>query len=242
MSLTEMNKLARQLTPRDRLCLTWITLQYAIRLDQLQRLLFRHTPEADRYKLKPGSDALSLDRTYEMINKWLALSLIEKDTILHRDKLWIWTTRAGMREVELSFNFSGKPSSIRLPHLYSINQVRLAIEAKRPNDHWKSERQIRKDMAVAAKGESQPHTPDALLTNAVNGKITAVEVECHAKTDDDLANDLRELAVRYRSVWYFTTKATRRQIENMLENDFTPEMRKPFVLYDLEDYGNAYDL
>jgi hypothetical protein len=34
-----------QLTPRDLICLTWIAMQYAIRLDQLQRLLFRYTPE-----------------------------------------------------------------------------------------------------------------------------------------------------------------------------------------------------
>ncbi|GHO91549.1 hypothetical protein KSF_015970 [Reticulibacter mediterranei] len=237
---SEIKTPTHRLMPRDHVCLTWITLQYAIRLDQLQRLLFRHTPEEDRYKLKPGVDYLSLDRTYEIINKWLTLGLIEKDAILHRDKLWIWASRAGMREIELSFNFSGKPSSIRLPHLYYINQVRLAIEAKRPNDHWKSERQIRKDTPASVKGTSQPHTPDALLTNAMNGKVTAIEVECHAKTDDELADDLRELAVTYRSVWYFTTSSTRRQIKNMLEKDFTPEMRKPFVLYDLEDYGHEY--
>ena len=40
-----------QLTPRDIICLTWIAMQYSIRLDQLQRLLFRYTPEQDRYKL-----------------------------------------------------------------------------------------------------------------------------------------------------------------------------------------------
>jgi hypothetical protein len=75
-----------QLTSRDITCLTWIAMQYAIRLDQLQRLLYRYTPEADRYKLKPGADRLSLDRTYELISKWLALGLIEKKIILHGDK------------------------------------------------------------------------------------------------------------------------------------------------------------
>lgn len=242
MSSPEIKTPAHRLMPRDFVCLTWIALQYAVRLDQLQRLLFRYTPEQDRSKLKPGSDALSLDRTYEIINKWLSLGLIEKDTILHRDKLWIWLTRAGLREVQLPFNYSGKPSSIRLPHLYYINQVRLAIEAKRSHDQWKSERQIRKETPAALKGESQPHTPDAILTNAQNCKVTAIEIECHAKTEDELANDLRELAVTYRSVWYFTTGSTRRQIETMLEDHFTPQMRKPFVLYDLEDYGHAYHL
>lgn len=241
MTASDTETHTHQLTPRDRACLIWIALQYAIRLDQLQQLLYRHTPEQDRHKLKPGTDHLSLDRTYEMIAKWLEMGLIEKKIILHGDKLWVWPTRAGLRTVDLAFNFNGAPSSIRLPHLYSINQVRLAVEAKRPHDAWKSERQMRKETPVAAKGTSQPHTPDALLTNASNGKITAIEVECHAKTEDELADDLCELAVTYKSVWYFTTGTTRRQLESMLDT-FTPEMRKPFVLYDLSEYGHEYEL
>src|SRR5437764_3885010 len=171
-----------QLTERDKLCLIWIAMQYAIRLDQLRRLLFRFTPESDRYKLKPGTDCLSLDRTYEIISKWFTLGLIEKKTILHGDKLWIWLSRQGLREFELSFNYSGSPASDRLAHLYFINQVRLGIEAKRPNDKWKSERQIRKEAPRFEKGETRPHVPDAILY-AANGKITAIEVERHSKND-----------------------------------------------------------
>jgi hypothetical protein len=241
MSSAETKQATYQLTSRDRLCLHWIALQYAIRLDQLQVLLYHHTPEQDRYKRKLGSDRVSLDRTYEIIKKWQAMGLIEKKIILHGDKLWIWLSRAGLRQAEMPFNYSGSPSSTRLSHLYYINQVRLAVEAKRPNDLWQSERQLRKELPPVVKGENQPHTPDALLTNTVNGKITAIEVECHAKTDGELEDDLRELAVSYRSVWYFTTPTTRRQIEAALDT-FEPTMRKPFVLYDLKEYGNAYDL
>ena len=241
MSSSEIKTRSYRLTPRDRLCLIWVALQYAIRFDQLQRLLYRYTPAEDRYKLKPGTDELSLDRTYEMVHKWVTLDLIEKDTILHGDKLWIWLTRAGLREIGLSFNYSGTPSSIRLAHLYFINQVRLAIEAKRPNDIWKSERQIRKELPPTAKGEKQPHTPDAIFTNTANGKVTAIEVECHAKTDDELEDGLRELAITYKSVWYFTTRTTRRQVEAMLET-FEPSMQKPFVLYDLAEYGHEYGI
>jgi DNA-directed RNA polymerase specialized sigma24 family protein len=52
---------------------------------------------------------------------------------------------------------------------------------------------------------------------------------------------MRELAVTFKSIWYFTTRATRRQIEAMLDT-FTPQMRKPFVLYDLKEYGNEYGI
>jgi hypothetical protein len=178
----------------------------------------------------------------QIIAKWFSLGLIEKAIILHGDKLWIWVSREGLRACQLSFSYSGKPASVRLPHLFFINQIRLAIEAKRPGDEWKSERQIRKEAPAATKGESLPHTPDAIVTNASNGKITALEIECRAKTDSELEDDLRELAVRYRSIWYFTTKVTRRQIESMLEATFTPAMQKPFVIYDLADYGGEYGI
>jgi hypothetical protein len=233
----------RTLTQRDRACLLWIAMQYAIRLDQLQRLLYRHTPERDRYKLKPGTIMLSLDRTYDHINKWLELGFIEKKTILHGDKLWVWLSREGLRNLELKFNYGdGGPASVRLPHLYAINQVRLTIEEKRPNDTWQSERQIRRGNSAMHKGETRAHVPDGLLTNATNGKITAIEVERSSKNDDELLDDLRELAATYRSVWYFATASTKRKIESILA-DFSPEMAKPFVVYGLAEYtGGEYGL
>ncbi len=238
-------KAQQQLTARDIRCLVWIAQQYAIRIDQLQRLLWRHTPEADRHKLKPGTTSLSLDRTYDLINKWLARGLIEKDIILHKDKLWIWCSRTGLRTLvelgELSslFNYGdGAPASGRLRHLYAINEIRLAIEEKRPNDVWKSERQIRKEASPLVKGETRSHVPDALLTNA-NGKVTALEIERTSKTEDELLYDLRELAVTYKSILYFVTDSTRRQIEAHLDT-FSSEMRKPFVIYNLKEYSHDY--
>ncbi len=230
-----------QLTPRDIICLTWIAMQYAIRLDQLQRLLFRYTPEQDRHKLKPGADRLSLDRTYELVSKWLSLGYIEKGGVLHGDKRWIWASREGMRLCQLPFTSSGKPAPGRVSHLFFINQVRLAVEQKRPGDMWTSERQIRRDAGAAAKGESLPHLPDAVLTNMTNGKVTALEIEKTSKTESELLDDLRELAVSYKSVWYFATSTTLRQLESRLA-DFTEEMRKPFRLYPLMEYGNDYGI
>lgn len=230
-----------QLTPRDIICLTWIAMQYAIRLDQLQRLLFRYTPEQDRSKLKPGSDRLSLDRTYEIIGKWLALGYIEKGGILDGDKRWMWVSREGLRLCKLPFTYSGKPAPSRVPHLFFINQIRLAVEQKRPDDVWTSERQIRKDAGAPTKGESQPHLPDAILTSMSKSKITAIEIEKSSKTESELLDDLRELAVTYKSIWYFATSATKRQLEARLA-EFTEEMRKPFRIYPLVEYGNDYGI
>src|SRR5260370_38110502 len=195
MSAVSAKEPVHHLTPRDLIGLTCIDLAVAIRLDQLQRLLLRHTPEADRYKLKPGSDRLSLDRTYEVIAKWLALGYIEKGGILHHDKLWIWVSREGMRLCQLPFSYSCKPAPSRVPHLFFINQVRLAVEEKRPDDLWTSERQIREHAGAPATGESQPHLPDAILTNMSKGKVTALEIEKTSKTESELLDDLRELPV-----------------------------------------------
>lgn len=225
----------RHLTPRDMHCLTWIGLQYAIRFDQLRHLLYRHTPEADRWKLKPGTNALSIDRTYEIIEKWHEMGLVEKKIIYHHDKLWIWLSRHGLREMGLEFNYSGEPKKVE--HLYHINQVRLFIEEKRPADPWFSERQILHERGI----QGETHRPDAILINHETGRRTAIEVELNEKTSKALLDDLRALAATYRSVWYFATQATRRQVEVALE-DFSLEMRKPFTLYALEDYSHEYTL
>jgi hypothetical protein len=184
-----------RLTPRDLACLLWIARQYAIRLDQLQRLLLRYTPEQDRHKLRPDTDRLSLERTYDTLERWRTLGLIEQDNILHADKLWIWLSRMGLRE-------------------------------------------IRHEQGRSDKGEQQPHMPDALLY-AMSGKITAIEVERRLKDEGTLEETLRTLAMGYRSVWYFASRPAKKKIYTMLET-FTPEMRKPFVLYDLGEYGHEY--
>jgi hypothetical protein len=230
-----------RLTPRDRLCLLWIALQVAIRLDQLQKLLLRYTPEQDRQKVRPGADRLSLERTYATLERWRTLGLIEHDPILHKELLWIWTSRAGLREIGAPFAYGkGKPSSIHLSHIYYVNQVRLAVEEKRLQDIWKSERELRRELGRLKKGEQRPHLPDALLY-AANGKVTALEIELEVKNDDELEEVLRTLAVQYRSVWYFASSSARRKIEAFLES-FTPEMRKPFVLYDIRNYGEGYGI
>ena len=230
-----------RLTARDVICLLWIAHQFAIRLDQLQRLLLRHTPERDRAKVKPGADRLSLERTYDTLERWRTLGLIEHGTILHRDKLWVWLSRAGLREIGVPFAYGkGQPASVRVPHLYYVNQVRLTVEERRLQDTWKSERQIRHELGRPVKGEPQPHVPDAILY-ATGGKITAIEVERRVKDERVLDETLRTLALEYRSVWYFASRPAKKKIEIMLET-FTPEIGKPFVLYDLGEYGHEYGL
>ena len=122
----------------------------------------------------------------------------------------------------------GQPASVRVPHLDDVNQVRLAVEERRLQDIWKSERQIRHELGRPVKGEQQPHVPDAILY-ATGGKITAIEVERRLKDERVLDETLLPWLWDYRSVWYFASKSAKKKIEIMLET-FTQEMRKPFVL------------
>ncbi len=229
-----------RLTPRDLACLLWIAHMYAIRLDQLQRLLLRYTPEQDLQKVKPGADRLSLERTYDTLERWRILKLVEHGSILEREKLWVWPTQRGLIDARTSYRYYGGPASIRLPHLFYVNEVRLEIEGKRPNDRWKSEREIRRELPPVKKGENRPHVPDGILY-AANGKVTVIEVERFSKVNDDLADILNELADQYTSIWYFVNVRTRKQIEQRLE-EFEPDRHKPFVLYDLAKYGGDYDV
>jgi hypothetical protein len=230
-----------RLTPRDLACLLWTAEQYAIRLDQLQRLLLRHTPEQDRHKLKPGTDRLSLERTYDTLERWRKLGLIEHDAILNGDQLWIWLSRHGLREIDSPFSYgNGKPASLRIPHLYYINQVRLAVETRRPEDSWVSERALRHQQGRRMKGASLPHTPDGLSMTR-NGKKTAIEVEWSTKDEEPLDDTLYELATTYKSVWYFAAGATSQMLQQHLAA-LSPELQKPFVLYQLGDYGHEYGI
>lgn len=57
-SIRQRHDRGPRLISRDVTCLLWSAQQVAIRLDQLQRLLLRHTPERDRAKGKAGADRL----------------------------------------------------------------------------------------------------------------------------------------------------------------------------------------
>jgi len=228
-----------RLTSRDLQCLRWIAQQYAIRLGQLQRLLLRYTPEADRDKIRQGTDRLSKERTYKTLARWDALGLIEYGNILDGEPRWIWLSPRGLRSLDLKLRYN-KPSAVRIPHLYAVNQVRLWVEGRRPKDLWKSEREIKTEQRALEHGERQDHLPDAILY-AANGKISAIEVELEPKAGRVLESILAELESQYISILYFVSSATHRQLDTIFST-FEPERRKHFLLYDLGTNGNEDEM
>ena len=172
----------------------WIAQQYAIRLDQLQRLLLRFTPQEDKSKVRAGADRLSRERTYRTLARWESLGLIEYASILDGEPRWIWLAAKGLREIGSLLRYN-RPSAVRLRHLYWTNQVRLWIESRRPADTWKSEREIKAEHLAREAGEYQEHLPDAILY-AANGRVSAIEVELEPKTARTLEGILAELACK----------------------------------------------
>jgi hypothetical protein len=228
-----------RLTQRDLACLHWIAQQYAIRLDQLQRLLLRYTPQADRAKVRSGTDRLSKERTYKTLAQWDALGLIEYGNILEHEPRWIWLTPKGLREIGSPLRYN-KPSVVRLSHLYFTNQVRLWVERRRPNDVWKSEREIKAEQQQLGRGERPHHLPDAIL-HAANGKTSVIEVELQTKTRDALETIVRELELHYTSILYFCSAPVLRQLQALL-SELEPESRKHFALYALGATGSEQDI
>lgn len=228
-----------RLTERDLACLRWIAQQYAIRLDQLQRLLLRLTPEEDKSKVRAGADRLSRERTYRTLARWESLGLIEYASILDGEPRWVWLSAKGLREIGSVLRYN-RPSAVRLRHLYWTNQVRLWIESRRPADTWKSEREIKAEHLPRQSGEHQEHLPDAILY-AANGRISAIEVELEPKAAQQLQAIVAELESQYTSILYFVSQAAQRQLVNLLAI-FEPDRRKHFLLYALAAQGNEDEM
>jgi len=228
-----------RLTERDMACLKWIAQQYAIRLDQLQRLLLRYTPEADRGKVRDGADRLSKERTYRTLARWEALGLIEFANILDGEPRWVWLTAKCLREIGSTLRYN-RPSAVRLRHLYYTNQVRLWIESRRPTDRWQSEREIKAGHQAREAGEHQEHLPDAILY-AANGRVSAIEVELEPKTARTLEAIVAELESQYTSILYFVSQAAQRQLVTLLAT-FEPDRHKHFLLYTLGAHGNEDEM
>lgn len=231
--------LGPRLTARDLAGLAWIAQQYAIRLDQLQRLLLRFTPEEDKSKVRAGADRLSRERTYRTLSRWESLGLIEYASILDGEPRWIWLSAKGLREIGSVLRYN-RPSAVRLPHLYWTNQVRLWVESRRPQDRWQSEREIKAEYQAREAGEHQEHLPDAILY-AANGRISAIEIELEPKASRQLQAILAELEAQYTSILYFAAPAAQRQLAQVFAT-FEPDRRKHFLLYALGVNGNADEM
>lgn len=193
-----------RLTPRDLVALRWIGEQYALRFDQLQRLLASQSSE----DLKtPGQ--LSDSSMRHAIKRWSDAGLVVYKKILADTPGVVWLTTAGYRETGLPFR-DQPPALAALEHIYWCSQVRLWLLLNRPQmaETWRSERWQRHDLDQKLK---QVKLPDALLTTAT-GEI-AVELERTTKGPTRLADALKDRALVYSQVWYICPATTKKAVD-----------------------------
>src|SRR5579859_4421113 len=218
---------------RDEYALTWMGLQYGIRLDHLQWLLGRFQGKgAARRNWVSESSARDVVRRWEL-GKWA-----RHGSIRAHEPFWVWPTRVGLRKIGLPFSYRNLAATglDDLSHLYAMNEIRLFLGDDEEATQWISERQLLHGL-IRPKGKDLLHRPDAEIHWA-DGQIFAVEVELSLKKPSSLAENLMELLrgeeylrlktaygwqvaramsrrsrSRYDEIWYFAPRTLRKHLQ-----------------------------
>ena len=212
---TREDKGIPRLEERDLIVLRWILQMYAVRFDQLQILLARHSPKKEELT-DPEHVSPSTVRTH--LRRWKALGLVVYRKILYakEDPLWCWITPYGLRFLAFEEDQNGEtitysyyePKEKDLKHMYLINQARLYIEKHYPTYTFRSERQLRREQNARPKAIKQKHLTDGLVYRP-DGRAIALEIERWDKAAEKLPGILHELTQTYHRTWYFVSKKAR---------------------------------
>jgi len=209
--------------------------QGVLSIDQVQRWLARLSPEPNKMK---DLSILSAERTRKILRPWIDQGLLLYKIYSYRQKGVLWLTPKGLKYAQLNLRYY-EPSPSTLPHLYAVNEVRLLIEARCPHDMWRSEREIRAQQNVNAKGSTPPHVPDAELISANGNSVIGIECELTVRSEKRLEEIVFDLASnkRYSAIWYFSPEPVYRAVKKAV-NKLPAEHRKRFVCYTLQ--GEPY--
>ena len=211
----------------ERLESFWLILgqQGVLRFDQAQRVLGRMSPEPHKMK-QPG--ILSMERTRKLLRPWIDEGVLCYRAYFVRQKGVFWLTSKGYKYAKLNLRYY-EPTPSSLPHLYAVNEIRLHLEARYPNNVWKSERELRAEQGA----QQKEHLPDAEFLDGQ--RITALEIMLNVRSETRLQDMLHALATnnRYHAVWYFVSKPVFASLTQAL-NKLSVEQQKHFIIYDLE--------
>ena len=181
-----------KITGRDLDVLRFIGEQYAVRFDQLARLLKR-----------PDTGALSESATRAVAARWEKAGLAQSRKLVADTPRFFWLTRKGLQEVGLDFK-PWTPTVVSLEHLYWTNQVRMHTEDRHPGSKWRSEREIRSGRSMQTVSDGSNHDVDAEIQ--VPQGVVGVEVELTSKSVDRRRSIMTLVAERYATVWYFAPR------------------------------------
>lgn len=209
------------MTDRDLWALRWIGEQYAVRMDQLARLLGS----------QPGGETsvegtLSERRTRRIVERWMQARLVETRKILYAEPGWVWLSRAGLRAVGLQVKYL-VPRPMWLNHVFWCGEVRRRLEADADDFEWRSERLLH----AFGSALNPHHLPDAEL---VSGNTTvAVEVELTAKHLKRLIDIVAWHTHHYEQTRYHVAPAAERGVHRAIEK-LMPEQQQRIRVIPLE--------
>jgi hypothetical protein len=188
-------------TPRDLEVLPFIAEQCAVTQPQLARLIGR-TEHTARW----------------LRQRWQRAGWVESRVLLVGEPVFVWLTALGQLACGVDFK-TWRPQAVgRLAHLVAVTDVRMHVEARRPEAVWVSERVIARRDFVA--GERRKHLPDAEVL--IGNQRVAIEVELTQKERRRTQAIVAELSARYDAVWYFAAPAAHRHLtEAIARNNFT---------------------
>jgi len=178
-----------KITERDLAILRFVGEQYAVRMDQLARLLKR-----------PAEGSLSDSATRAVVARWEKAGLTSSRKVIADEPRFVWLTRRGLAEVGLSFK-PWEPTVASLAHIFWTNQVRMHTEDRHPESSWRSERELRSGRPMQTISTDANHAVDAEI-ELPQGTV-AVEVELTSKSVERRRSIMAQVSERYATVWYF---------------------------------------
>ena len=210
-----------RLTDRDLWALRWIGEQYAVRMDQLGRLLGS----------KPGGATavdgmLSERRTRRIVDRWRRAGLVETRKILYAEPGWVWLSRAGLRAVGLQVKYLA-PRPMWLSHVFWCAEVRRRLEAERGDLEWRSERLLHNGGSTV----DPHHLPDAEVV--LDGVTVAVEVELTPKHRKRLVDIVAWHSDDYDQIRYYVAPAAERGVWRAIEK-LTSDRQGRFAVIPLD--------
>jgi hypothetical protein len=180
------------LTERDARLLAVVGEQYALTAAQLARLLGH----------RDASAAYLRDR-------WVRAGWVRCARLTYTLPSLVWLTADGAAICASPYR-PWRPKVALATHIEAVGNVRLLLAHELGLGDWRCERALRH---AAPSRVARQHLPDALL-DLGNDRV-AVEVELTAKRRARTAAIMQELALGHDQVWYFASRQTRRQLDQL---------------------------
>src|ERR1700689_2334217 len=183
---------------RDMMALKWLGEQYAGRADHLEKLIDR------------GEGAV-----YKMLRRLGGAGFVRTRQILVGERTWAMPTKAGLQACGLPYS-EMIPRSMNLAHIAAVGDVRLHVQAQRPDAHWACERQ------VAIDSPQKGNLPDALLL--LEGREVAIEVELTPRATRIVTTKLDRLCKRFDAALYYCAPAPYRKLSALEKTGRWPKL------------------